>query len=98
MYEYVINLRNWLESTVSLAHENLQVLSKKYKQYYNQKSKRWSLKLGDKVLVRLPTKANKLLMSWKGTFEVVEKLSMLDYRINTGRKVKSFHISMLRKL
>ena len=36
-------------------------------------------------------------MSWKGPFEVIEKLSMLDYRINTGRKVKSFQINMLRR-
>ena len=36
-------------------------------------------------------------MSCKGPFEVVEILSMLNYRINTGRKVKSFHINMLRK-
>ena len=54
-------------------------------------------KVGDKVLALLPTKANELLMSWKGPFEVTEKLSMLDYRINTDRKVKSFHINMLRR-
>ena len=36
-------------------------------------------------------------MSWKGPFEVIEKSSMLDYRINTGRKVRSFHINMLKR-
>ena len=96
-YEYVINLRDRLESTVSLAHENLQNISKKYKHYYNWKLKGGNLKVSDKALVLLPTKTNKLLMSWKGLFEVVEKLSLLDYRIYTGRKVKSFHINMLRK-
>ena len=54
-------------------------------------------KVGDKVFALLPTKANKLLMGYKGPFEVIEKLSMLDYRINTGRKVRSFHINMLRR-
>ena len=34
--------------------------------------------VSDKVLVLLPTKANKLLTSWKGPFEVVEKLRMFD--------------------
>ena len=96
-YDYVINLRDRLESMVGLAHENLQNMSKKYKHYYNRKSKQQNLKVSDKVLVPLPTKTNTLLMSWKGPFEVVEKLSMLYYRINTGRNVKSFHINMLSK-
>ena len=72
-------------------------MAKKYKHYYNRKTKQWNLKVGDKLLELLPTKANKLLMIWKGSFEVVEKLSILDYRISTGRKVKSLHINMLRK-
>ena len=69
----------------------------KYTRYYNRKSRRRHLKVGDKVLVLLPTKINKLLMSWKGPYEVVEKLSVLDYRIKMGQKVKTFHINMLRK-
>ena len=36
-------------------------------------------------------------MSWKGPYEVVEKLSVLDYRIKMGKKVKAFHINMLRQ-
>ena len=45
----------------------------------------------------LPTKTNKLLMEWKGPYEVVEKLSPLYYRIKVGRKVKTFHINMLKQ-
>ena len=36
-------------------------------------------------------------MSWKGPCEVVEKLSVLDYRIKMGKKVKTSHIHMLRQ-
>ena len=164
-YQYVLDLRERLESTVSLAQQNLQNMSKKYKKYYNPKSRRRHLKVGSKVLVLLPTKTNKLLMSWKGPYnrksrrrhlkvgskvlvllptktnkllmswkgpynrksrrrhlkvgskvlvllptktnkllmswngpyEVVEKLSVLDYRIKMGKKVKTFHINMLRQ-
>ena len=96
-YQYVLDLRERLESTVSLAQQNLQNMSKKYKKYYNRKSKRRHLKVGSKVLVLLPTKTNKLLMSWKGPYEEVEKLSVLDYRIKMGKKVKTFHINMLRQ-
>ena len=71
-------------------------MSKKYKKYYNRKSRRRHLKAGCRVLVLLPIKTNKLLMSWKGPYEEVENLSVLDYRIKMGKKVKTFHINMLR--
>ena len=41
-YENVVNLRDRLESRVSLAHEKLLSLSKKNKHYYNKKSKQQS--------------------------------------------------------
>ena len=44
----------------------------KYTRYYNRKSRRRHLKVGDKVLVLLLTKTNKLLMSWKGPYQVME--------------------------
>ena len=72
-------------------------MSKKYKKYYNWKSRRPHLKVGSKVLVLLPTKTNKVLVSWKCPYEVVEKLSVLDYRIKMGKKVKTFHINMFRQ-
>ena len=96
-YQYVLDLRERLESTVSLAQQSLRSMSKKYTRYYNRKSRRRHLKIAEKVLVLLPTKTNKLLMSWKGPYEVVDKLSVLDYRIKMGKKVKTFHINMLRQ-
>ena len=53
-YDYVINLRDRLESMVGLAHENLQNMPMKNKHYYNRKWKRRNLKVGDKALALLP--------------------------------------------
>ena len=61
-YQYVLDLRERLESTVSLAQQNLQNMSKKCKKYCNRKSRRRHLQVGSKVLVLLPTKTNKLLI------------------------------------
>ncbi|MEW8548775.1 MAG: hypothetical protein AB2693_35190 [Candidatus Thiodiazotropha sp.] len=36
-------------------------------------------------------------MSWKGPYEVMGKLSPLDYRVKVGRKVKTFHINMFKQ-
>ena len=96
-YQYVLELRERLESTLAIAQDNLGRMARKYKRYYDRKAGRRTLKVGDKALVLLPTDTNKLLMAWKGPFEVVEKLSPLDYRINRKGKVSTFHINMLKQ-
>ena len=87
-YQYVIELRDRLESTLEIAQDNLSKMSRKYKRHYDQKAGKRQLKIGDKALVLLPTDKNKLLMGWKGPYEVVEKLSPLDYRIRISGKEK----------
>ena len=87
-YQYVIKLRDRLESTLAIAQDNLSKMSWKYKRHYDQKAGKQQLKVSDKALVLLPTDKNKLLRGWKGPYEVVEKLSPLDYWIRTGGKEK----------
>ena len=87
-YQYVIELRDRLESTLEIAQDNLSKMSRKYKRHYDQKAGKRQLKVGGKALVLLPTDKNKLLMGWKGPYEVVEKLSPLDYRIRISGKEK----------
>ena len=96
-YQYVLQLRERLESTLKIAQDSLGKMSRKYKRYYDRKAGNRKLKVSDKALILLPTKTNKLLMGWKAPYEVVEKLSPLDYRIKVGRKVKTFHINMLKQ-
>ena len=72
-------------------------MSRKYKRHYDQKAGKRQLKVGGKALVLLPTDKNKLLMGWKGPYEVVEKLSPLDYQIRISGKEESFHINMLKQ-
>ena len=93
-YQYVIELRDRLESTLEIAQDNLSKMSRKYKRHYDQKAGKRQLKVGGKALVLLPTDKNKLLMGRKGPYEVVEKLSPLDYRIRISGKEKSFHICL----
>ena len=72
-------------------------MSRKYKRYYDRKAGNRKLKVSDNALILLPTKTNKLVMRWKEPYEVVEQLSLLDYMIKVGRKVKMFHINMLKQ-
>ena len=55
------------------------------------------MQVGDKALVLLPTAESKLLMQWKGPFEVVERVGPTDYRIRIGGVEKVYHINMLKK-
>lgn len=55
-YQYVIDLQSRLEDTCRLAQQNLGKASIRYRNIYNRRSKRKNLKVGDKVLVLLPTR------------------------------------------
>jgi hypothetical protein len=94
-YEYVVNLRERLELTCELVKRNMEQASRKQAKIYNRRSRFRKLKVGEKVLL-LPTNANKLLMHWKGPYEVLEKVGELDYKITIKSKVKMFHINMLK--
>ena len=96
-YQYVVDLREKLETTCQLARENLEKASSRYRAYYNKKAKDRDMEVGEKVLVLLPTSSNKLLMQWKGPFVIKEKLGRVDYRIEMDGKLKTFHANMLKK-
>ena len=95
--EYIIELRDRLESTLAIAQDNLSKMSWKYKRHYDEKAGKRQLKASDKALVLLPTDKNKLLIGWKDPYEVVEKLSPLDYRIRIGGKIICLHITSLKQ-
>ena len=70
-YQYVCDLKERLETTAELARENLMKARKKQMSYYNKGAKERKLKVGDKVLILLPTDSNKLLMHWKGPYTIL---------------------------
>ncbi|XP_054762005.2 uncharacterized protein LOC129268475 [Lytechinus pictus] len=96
-YHYILDLRNRIDETCRNAHTQLQKSSERYARYYNQKAKHREFQVGDRVLLLLPTDRNKLLLQWKGPFEVVSKISVTDYRIDLNGKPKVFHINLLKK-
>ena len=67
------------------------------KQYYDRKSKVRKFQPGEKVLLLLPTDHNKLLMQWKGPFEVSSVVGLNDYKVKVKGKEKVHHASLLKK-
>lgn len=96
-YEYVLALRERLEHTCKLAHEELQRAGERYGRYYNLKSRRRSLKPADQALILLPTENNKLLMQWRGPYTVLSRKGDVNYEVDLGHSTKVLHINMLKK-
>lgn len=96
-YQYVVDLRQRLETVTEIAHNHLQKSARTYKLQYDRKAKQRKMKVGEKVLVLLPRKTNKLLLQWKGPYTVVEKFGVGDYRVQVGNKVKTYHANLLKK-
>ena len=91
-YQYVIELRDRLEQTCKLAHENLQKVQIKQKAYYDRRARSRKFDVGDKVLLLLPTDSNKLLLQWKGPYEVVEVVNRMDYKTSMASLVRIMQI------
>ena len=96
-YQYVFELREKLEDTLKIAHEELQKAQQKGKHYYDRKTKMRTFQPGDKVLVLLPTDWNKLLMQWKGPYEAGAVVGTNDYKVKIKDKLKVYHANLLKK-
>ena len=96
-YQYVVELQERLQDTCELAREELSKSQGRQKKYYDVKSKDRKFKVGDKVLLLLPTDTNKLLMQWKGPFEIMECRNDNNYRVQLNGRLKLFHANMLKK-
>ena len=96
-YQYVIELRDRLEQPCKLAHENLKKVQIKQKAYYYRRARSRKFDVGDKVLLLLPTDSNKLLLQWKGPYEVVEVVKRMEYKIDVNGVVSTYHANMLKQ-
>jgi hypothetical protein len=96
-YEYVLDLRNRLQETCQMAQQELTKSQGKQQKYYNRKAKDRVFKTGDKVLLLLSSDHSKLLMQWKGPYEVLERVGISDYRVQLPHRAKVFHANMLKQ-
>ena len=56
---------------------------KRQKGYYDQHAMKRVLSPVDKVLVLLPSSANKLKLEWVGPYQVMRRLNEVDYEVET---------------
>ena len=69
----------------------------KQKAYFDRRARSRKFDVADKVLLLLPNDSNKLLLQWKGQYEVVEVVNRMDYKIDVDGVVGTFHANMLKQ-
>lgn len=97
---YVLKMREQLQQSSALAHQNLKDSQVKQKAWYDQKARSRSFQPGDQVLLLLPTSENKLLAKWQGPFQVRRKLGPVTYEIEMPSRqhpLETFHVNMLKQ-
>ena len=96
-FEYITNLKERLSSACELARQASENASSQSRLSKNKGVTLKQFNVGDMVLLLLPSDNNKLLMTWKGPYEITKKTSKVDYVINIAGKEKLFHCNMLKK-
>ena len=96
-YQYVVDLRSRLEETCKMARENLEKTQGRQKRWYDRRARDRKFKVGDQVLLLLPTKKNKLLMHWRGPYEVLQVVGECNYKIVIRGVTRTYHANLLKK-
>ena len=69
----------------------------KQKAYYDRCTRSRKFDVGVKVLLLLPTDSNKLLLQWKGPYEIVEVVNRMDYKIDVNGVVSTYHANIMKQ-
>jgi hypothetical protein len=95
-YQYVLDLQERLQDTCEMAKQELMKAQHKQKKHFDVKARVRVYKPGERVLLLLPTDENKLLLQWKGPFEILERVNGHNYRIQLPGRSRLFHANMLK--
>ena len=96
----VVEMRRRLQEMMGIAQANLKKAQDKQKKIYDRNTRNRTLNAGNKVLVLLPNPQHPLRLEWRGPYEVLLKVSDVDYEIEMNRQRKEkgvYHINMLKE-
>ena len=93
----MLDLRERLNDSLKLAKEQFESSQARQKKHFDKRTKTRRFGPGDKVLVLLPTDANKLLVQWKGPYDIINPVGLNDYKVKIGGEEKTLHANLLKK-
>ena len=94
-YDYLLELKKKLQTACLFATKMTEEGMIKSKLYYDRNATNKTIEVGDQVLVLIPQQLNKLEFRWGGPFQVIKKISDLNFEIKIQDKVKNFHINRI---
>ncbi|XP_076449992.1 uncharacterized protein LOC143286334 [Babylonia areolata] len=86
-----------IAESCTIAQQNLERASRRYKGYFDAKAKQRQFAEGSKVLLLRPTKQNKLELEWQGPYTVLRRVGITDYCVRIGEKEKLYHANLLKE-
>ncbi|GFR91562.1 reverse transcriptase [Elysia marginata] len=86
-----------MDKAIQAAQDNLRHASKRYKAHFDRKARPRTVIKGEKVLLLLPAKHNKLELKWQEPFEVIEVVGSNNYVVNLGAAQKTYHANLLKR-
>ena len=98
--EYVDQMQERMGKIWPLMQEHMQQAQRAQARVYNRTAQVREFRPGELVLVLIPTAECKFLAKWHGPYEVVEKVSDVNYKVRQpGRRKTSqiYHINLLKK-
>jgi transposase InsO family protein len=97
-YSYMLELQERIAETCKIAQQQIEKTQIKNEMYYNKKARYRRLEIGERVLILLPLKTNKLMLKWLGPYTVKDKIGEYDYRVEVDNgKIKTYHINMMKR-
>lgn len=93
---YVFELRNKIEETCKIARQSLEKEAVRQKKHFDRKARVRVFSEGQRVLLLLPCKHNKLEMAWRGPYVIEERVGECDYRVKIKGKSKLLHANLLK--
>ena len=97
---YVLSTREKLLKMSELVQENLSKSQTQQKTWYDKKSRVCEFKLGDLILVLLPTSNSKLLAQWQEPYQVTKRMGKVTYMVDMHdhkKRWRVFHVNMLKE-
>ena len=82
-----------------LVREHMEKAQREQSRAYNKGAVRRELKVGDRVLVLVPSSECKFLAKWQGPYEVVERMGPVNYKVRRPGRRKGeniYHINLLK--
>ena len=97
---HILSMREKMEKMAGIVKDNLRTAQARQKHWYDRNARMRELMPGEQVLILLPTTTNKLQAQWQGPYQVVKRVSKVDYLVNLHdrrKKNRVYHVNMLRK-